>query len=291
MPERNLAGEDRGDRLCLSHSRLTTFLGCQQKYAISHEHKLAPKTLAEPLELGAAFAHATEHGDPEAGYDMIMRETCGIWRANEEVRKKAVIVQAASKAYLLKYGSRERREVAYRLRLRNPQTGEFSERYDVQARLDGLDGNVVIEDKFKTRVPQAIDRQLKLDRQITIQGYLHWRVTGNLVERFNYRITKKPAIRQGKKEALDKFLSRIEEEYSTLPDKYLFEFNPTRTEADYLRVEEELWDWAGQIERVKLGGVYPRNTGYCTEFGGCEFLAVCNREPGWEALYKEKEYR
>jgi hypothetical protein len=112
-----------------------------------------------------------------------------------------------------------------------------------------------------------------------------------MVENVNYRMTLKPAIRQRQNESHDAYLDRIAEEYATRPDHYLVEEVATRSHDDFLRLEQELWEWAEQIRRARRVGVFPRNTGACHDFGGCKYLALCAGEPGAEHQFRVREDR
>lgn len=288
----NLADHGTG-REALSHTRLGVLLACQQKFFWGYERNLEPSVKKASLSMGAAFAHALEHADPLAGFDVVMDEHAALQLEhagdpftvipdNETAETQATIVLAAAGAYLEHYGTTDvQREITMRSRLRNPATGAWSQTFDVQARIDGLakDGRL-IEDKFVGRVDTVTDRRLLLDRQVTLGCYLRWRTTGQLVSEVAYRMTKKPSIRQRQGESHDDYLQRIVSDYLERPEFYLHEFRLTRTEDDFLRLEQELWAWAEQIRAARRDQVFPRNTAACSDFGGCQFLALCTREPG-----------
>lgn len=304
-PERlNLHGQDTG-RDSLSHTRLGVFLACQEKFQWAYEQRLEPAVKKPSLTMGAAFAHALEHGDPQAGHDLILEEHDALTEEHggnpwivvptrQEARRDAVIVRAASRAYLDRYqprGEMTIREWTLRARVRNPATGAYSRTFDVQARVDGVAdlGRTLVEDKFMGRVDQITDRRLLLDRQVTLGCYLLWRCEGIEVEQVSYRITRKPSIKQTQKETLDEYLERVERDYQERPDFYLHEYTLTRTPEDFLRLEQELWRWCEQIRDARRDGVFPRNVAACGDFGGCQFLPLCCREPGASAQFVERE--
>lgn len=295
----NLHGEDTG-REALSHTRLGVLLSCAQKFKWRYEENLEPAVKRAALAMGGAFATALEVGDPQAGFAAIMEQHADLetthagnpWvvvPSDEDAQVDATIVLAASGAYLAHYGHADvEREVTMRSRLRNPETGAWSQTFDVQARIDGLCGDRLIEDKFVGRVDTVTERRLKLDRQVTLGCYLRWRTTGETIREVSYRMTKKPAIKRRQGESHNEYLHRLVRDYQERPDFYLHEFPLTRTEDDFLRLEAELWAWAEQIRQARVRGVFPRNTGACSEFGGCEYLSLCGSEPGAESQFVER---
>jgi hypothetical protein len=48
-----------------------------------------------------------------------------------------------------------------------------------------------------------------------------------------------------------------------------------RTSDDLLRVEEELWSWAQQLQWLRRQSVATRNSTHCADFGGCAYMALC----------------
>lgn len=292
-PERvNLDGTDTGDRDCLSHSRLGVFLSCQEKFNWHYEHRLEPAVKKPALTMGSAFAHALETGDPQAGFNQVIEERDALLLEHsgdpwivipslESAEIDATIVLATAGAYLKRYGTQDvRREVTFRARIRNPQTGAYSRTFDVQARVDGLTPTGLVEDKLVGRIDHVTERKLILDRQVTLGCYMAWRCEGLDIHDVLYRMTKKPAIKRTQKETHDEYLARIVSDYAERPDFYLQEFRLERTPEDFLRLEHELWQWCSQIREARHAGVFPRNTASCSEYGGCKFLGLCTREPG-----------
>lgn len=306
-PEKvNLAGVDTG-RDHLSQSALKTFLTCQQQYSWHYEHQLDPTITKTPLAVGRAFAHALEHGDPDAGATVLLeqaqaeqdRAETSPWIVGpdlNEIQVNATIAREAARCYLTTYGQREQtREVELRARIRNPaRGGRYSQTHDLLARLDALspDYAVLYEDKLVSQIPRAsLAAKVRLDRQVQIETYLVYRTTGVLVREVHYRMTLKPAIRQRQKESFEGYLIRIAEEYATRPDHYLAEEIVTPSLDDFLRLERELWRWAEQIRESRKDGTWPRNTGACHDYGGCRFLPLCAGEPGARHQFVEREAR
>lgn len=301
----NLDGTDTG-RDSLSHTSLGVFLACQQKWNWSREQRLEPAVTATPLAVGRAFADALEHNDPDMG-ERALREHAAVEAARAagnpwltapdqaDVDVQATIVREAARAYLAAYGAHGvTRELAMRVRVRNPAVGgRYSQTADVTGRVDVIsdDLTLVFEDKLRSRIDKALlPKQLRLDRQVTINVYLCWRVHG-VIPRVKYRVTKKPGIKQRQNETLDAYLQRIADDYRDRPDFYLHEEDVERTPMDLLRLEQELWAWSEQLRVARASGVFPRNPDSCDRYGGCAFLAACTREPGWETQFVERPRR
>lgn len=298
----NLHGQDTG-RDALSHTRLGTFLACEERFRWQYIKRLEPAVKPEPLSRGAAFAHALELNNPQAGYDLVMEEQAALveehghnlWislPSEDDALRVATLVRAMSTAYLATYGTQgARREVTLRQVLRNPQTGAASRTFDVQARVDAVAGDLLIEDKTASRIPAFTQQRLKLDRQVTLGCYLLWRCEGIDVRDVSYRITRTPSIKQTQKETLSEYLDRLEHDYAERASWYCQEFELSRTPDDFVRLEQELWDWAAQIRDATRKGVWPRNVSSCAEYQGCRYLALCAREPGAEQQFQVRGER
>jgi PD-(D/E)XK nuclease superfamily len=299
----NLAGENTG-RDHLSHSGLSTLLGCQQRWFWHYEQRMRPAVTKTSLALGRAFAEALDAGDPDHAYHVVTadaereREAAAgspwvLLPAAEDVEVGAQIAREAARCYLGHYGTHDgTRELEMRARIRNPaERGRYSLSHDLLGRVDAadLENAVMVEDKLVGQVNRAtLASRLRLDRQVSIGCYLIWRTTGVEVREVQYRVTVKPAIRRRQGESHDDYLVRIAHEYATRPEHYMVCEPVTRTTEDYLRLEQELWRWAETVRDARRDGVWPRNTGACMDFGGCQFLALCSREPGAELQYRQQ---
>lgn len=237
-----------------------------------------------------------------------------------EHRINEAIVRGASTLYLKKWpgGIGETREVEYRVRLRSPWTGAYSNSYDLLGYADGvldaaqddtpaLDTTLeVIENKLVGRVERAQVLSLPLDRQLALERYGLWRATGRPVVRVWYRYMKKPSIQQrgGRKadksdaETLEEYIERIEADYADRPDFYAHEEDPSFvTTKDLLRIEADLWEIADQMRTLMHNArdgrrhVFDRNTSHCREYGGCQFVPICTGDPDAPSLYQERPPR
>lgn len=299
----NLHGVETG-RDHLSHSSIGSWNACREKYRWSRVERLVPSITRASLSTGRAFADALEHNSPDAGETALRAraaEEAALADGNpwllapavEDIDIQATIAREAARAYLLAYGAhQETREVELRVRIRNPNTGYPSLTHDLVGRVDAVtnDWSRLIEDKLVGKVDHGtVQSRLWLDRQVTIGCYLIWRATGIQVAEINYRHTLKPSIRRRQNESHEEYLQRVADDYVKRPEFYLHEETLTRTPEDFLRLEVELWDWVEQVRTAKRQGVFTRNTGHCRDFGGCEYLALCAREPGAKHQFREKE--
>jgi hypothetical protein len=222
----------------------------------------------------------------------------------------------------------ERREFEFKVQLRSPWTGAYSRTFDLLGYADGLvdpwavsdhpdDRDLapvqmpleIIENKLVGQISAVKVQRLPLDRQLALERYGIWRATGRTVQRVHYRWVKKPSIKQRKgrelkdgsikgAETLDEFCERIAADYEERPDFYLHEEAPQFTTTDdLLRIEADLWEWAEDIRaRMRRASdgrrrVFDRNTSHCSEYAGCQFLAICTGDPDAMSLYQVRPKR
>lgn len=292
--EKNLAGEETG-RAHLSHSSLNAQLACQQLYGYQYVDRIQTISKRPPQRMGAAFALALETADPKAGMAYVAEHSIILSQEDEDrARIEGMIVGAAAREYLAKYGEPKptEREYAYRVRLRNPWTGRYSQTFDLLGYADQLIDHgltfELVEDKLVGSIQDVAVRRLPLDRQLALTCYGVWRATGKAVEEVRYRFTRKPSIKQKKDESIDEFLARLDTDYADRPEFYLREEPLTRTTDDLVRTEAELWMWAQQRRDADRQRVYPRNSSHCHDYGGCAFLPLCTGDPDAPSLYEPK---
>lgn len=227
------------------------------------------------------------------------------------------IVEGASTLYLKRWPTPigETREVEYKVRLRSPWTGAYSNTYDLLGYADGVIDREfgetdhpleLVENKLVGRLDEATILSLPLNRQLALERYGIWRATGRPVTRVWYRWMKKPAIKQrgGRKqdksdaETLTQFCERIVFDYSDRPEFYAIEEDPKFiTTQDLLRVEADLWECAADMRSYLHNGPdgrrrsFPRDTTRCGEYGGCDYLPICTGQPDANALYNVRPKR
>lgn len=291
----NHAGQDTG-RDTLSHTLLTTFLACPQRFDFRYQQRLEAVSRRDALTLGSAFQYGIEHRDPAAGAAQLREhaKTPNDQKAEDKLQADETIVKAAATYYLRRWppDATEARELEYRVRLRSPWTGAYSQTFDLLGYADGVidvgDHLELIENKLVGQLTEQGIKRLKLDRQISLACYGLWRATGKPVRVVHYRMTRKPSIKQRQGERIDEFVDRLEADYAD-PERQAFYGHAEslfRGTDDQLRVEQELWEWARQLRDQRRQRLFPRNTSACLDFGGCEFLPKCLGDPDAHALYR-----
>lgn len=296
----NLAGQTSEElgREYISQSQVSTLLACPQKYGYSYDQGIEPISTPAALSLGKAFQLALEYRDPDVAAHAIFEER-PIRDQDEQDRAEidAAIVTAASRLYLAHYPELEDAtpEYEYRVRLRNPWTGRYSNTFDLLGLADELarenDQPVLVENKLVGQINETSVRRLPLDRQVALACYGVWRATGEAVTQVRYRFTRKPSIRQKKGESVGDFCHRIEADYAGRPDFYLREERWWRSPEDLVRIEAELWEWAEIVRASRKRRLWPRNTSHCHDFGGCSYLPLCLGDADAPSLYQEKQSR
>jgi hypothetical protein len=284
-------------------------------FELHYEERLEPVSRPAALSMGSAFQKAIELQDPERGRSC---STATRWsieaaaltggaaaepphfhtqEAEDKHRINQAIVRAAAALYLRRWPSPvgEAREFEYRVRLRSPWTGRYSQTFDLQGFADGLIDRSdawleLVENKLVGRIDQITVQRLPLDRQLQLGRYGVWRATGRPVNRVHYRWVKKPSIKQRQGETVDEFTDRLAADYEAREDFYSYEPPPSYiTAADLLRIEAELWTWAEQLRALRRQRIYDRNTASCSDFGGCKYVAICSGDPDAEHLYYRRE--
>jgi hypothetical protein len=282
----------------LSNNSIGILLSCPQKYGFSYDARIEPISKSEPLKMGSAFQKGIEAGDPRVAIDAFVKADGAILSQADEDRRRinATICGAAALAYLEQFGSpdSEIREFGFRVRLRNPWTGAYSRTFDLLGFLDALDrdehGHLVnVENKFVGQIGDVQVRKLPLDRQIALGCYGAWRALGEEVTQVRYRFVRKPSIRQKQGESVEEFCERVRADYAARPDFYVKPEDFTRSAADLVRTEAELWEWADKVRRAEKRRLWDRNTAACHEYGGCDFLPICVGDPDAMSLYQRKD--
>lgn len=293
-PDReNLAhlNDEQTGRKHLSHTQLSTALNCLRKYGWSYVENLELIATPKPLALGRAFHKGIELGDPVAGANLLDRPTGDQAEYDKLLIDKAIVACAAG-LYLNRWGAADKREVEYRLRLRSPYTGAYGRTFDLVGAADGVIDHggylELIEDKLVTRVDSVTVKRVKLDRQVSLECYALWRITGKPVRVVRYRWVKKPSIRPKQNESTTAYIARLEADYKARPDFYSEEEQTFRSDDDLLLIEAELWEYAEQMRQATHRGFYPRNTSHCSDYGGCAFIPLCVGDPDARALYRPK---
>lgn len=276
----------------VSYSSLSTLINCARRFEFEKVERLEPIGKSYGQSMGKAFTLALEAGDVRVVDDVLSRDVFN-QQDRDALDTDRAIVKAAATAYLARYGRGDvQREYGYRIRLRSPYTGAYSRTFDLLGYADGVidhgDHLELIEDKFVGRLDTAMVRRVRLDRQVGLEAYALWRITGKPCSVIRYRFTKRPSIKQKQNETAAAFIERVTQDYVERPDFYLHEEVTTRSDDDLLRLEAELWDWVELLRGARRRDFYPRNTTACTQFGQCPFLDLCVMGDQARPLYRER---
>lgn len=234
-----------------------------------------------------------------------------------EFEMEAAKMHIMVECYINRYGHDARRELEFNLPLVGPN-GEVSERYRLGGKIDGIartdimpDGTkmaTLIEDKLVQTIQKAMILRLPLDAQAS--EYICAFIAQGWDAKMLYRHTKWPGInllapKQFKTKAdypgetLAEFEDRLYVDVAEDPGKYFDEQNlyfPKEHLDDY---RAGRWGIAQQIERATdvfrsshtpamLDSTFPMNSSRCWEWGGCEFIPLCTKQPGAEHFYEVK---
>lgn len=290
----NLHDADTG-RDHLSHSSLTVLQACPRKFYLSRVLRLEPIEQSDALSLGSAFQAGVEHRDPQVAASRVLDAARFGLGDMDRAMIHAAIVESACGLYLrLWRDDLEQREFPYRVRLRNPlEGGRYSRTFDLAGVADGVRDHgthlELVENKLVGQISEQKIAALRLDQQITLACYALWRATGKPVREVRYRFVRKPSIKQRQGESVREFCARIREDYATRPDFYAVEQVLFRDADDLMETEAELWEWADALRRYRRTGAWPKVTQSCSDYGRCEFVPLCSRQPDAETLYRVRE--
>jgi hypothetical protein len=209
-------------------------------------------------------------------------------------------VEVMVKLYIWRYGLVPRREVEFYLPLVNPHTGGRSHSFQLGGKMDGLEvvgpkRGRIIEDKFVASIQRPMIERLPLDAQVS--EYVDALMAMGWTADVAYRHTRYPGVNPMKAkafktkdafpgESLEEFAQRLESDVLERPDFYfdqqILAF-PTRHMEDYragrygisrmilnarLLQKTEGWQFA-----------WPQNSSRCSEYGGCDFMPLCEKLP------------
>jgi hypothetical protein len=129
-----------------------------------------------------------------------------------------------------------------------------------------------------------------LDRQVALESYALWRITGKPVRTIRYRFVRKPSIKQKQNETVNAYIERLEADYVERRDDFY-----TEEETDVPLRRRPVADGGRAVgvggaaaQRAPDRGVYARNTDSCGDYGGCAFLPLCLGDPDARSLYRQK---
>jgi len=216
---------------------------------------------------------------------------------DQEIERVKVRVMAG--LYIVRYGLAARREVEFELPLWTI-TGGASKTFRRAGKIDGIEVvrpqvGRVIEDKFVAQIQKAMIDRLPLDAQAT--EYVDALLSKGWGAEVAYRHTRVPGKnplppKQFKTkddypgETLDEFEQRLVEDVNDRPESYFDEqilIFPQVHLADYRSGRSAT---ARMIQDARLRAAhhghqfgFPMNPSRCWEFGGCEYIPLCTKQP------------
>jgi len=288
---------DYDKREPLTYSLMSLLLNCPRAYyyrtVLGYERR---KT--ETLELGTAFHKGIEEGSPSAAVDYLEEEAniYDQYQQNELIVLKAIAHGMVAGA--LKYWDHESEESIpegeFAIPIINPASGHPSRKYYLTGKWDEVkkvDGRWrLTEYKTMGQTPnEAFADKLLLDTQITLYWYAAQRYNDIDIEEIQYRVARKPSIRQRKDETIRDYASRIIEDYRLRPEFYFYEETIYRTSEDLEEFERHLWSTVQLLNTLERGEFWPQNTSRCHLWYGkaCDYMPLCLQEEDAKYLYEQ----
>ncbi len=277
----------------LTHSEMQTRLACPQKWHFRYVEQIVPAVRPTALSIGSALHRSMETGRVEDGLALWDRKAPAPADQSEADRQAndRATVEAMSAGALARWTRNQggRREVQFRVPVINPATGAVSRSFTLAGKVDAIvdvGGEWYIEEyKTGSQINSLYVDRLELDTQITLYMYAAQRMWGITLAGVIYRVARKPSIRQKEKETAAQFRDRLVADYAARPEFYFFEFDLRRAQADLAHFERDLWTETQRMLVDRRLGYHPRNTSWCTQFGGCPYLPICAHRPDAETRY------
>lgn len=280
----------------LTFSRIKARKNCPMAEHIRYDLELVPRNKKKSLGLGSAVHLGLETDD----IDKAVGYFDGVFPDSQEEANELEVQRATVRAMLTgyfarfgKWGEETIRELSFDIPIRNPKTGAVSRSFRLQGKIDAItviDGKMwLVEYKTASQINKGYFDRVSLDEQITLYMYAYRERFGVKPEGVIYRVLKKPTIRQTKKESMEQFCNRLEQDYVDRPDFYFFEQKYYRSENDLKQFEKELWAFTQQYLYEKRNDINCKNASRCLDFGQCEYMPICLGEADLELDYVKKE--
>ncbi len=277
----------------LTYSEMQTRLNCPQRWQFRYVDQIVPRVTHPALPMGSAFHKAIETGDYQKGLDLFDRLSP---QPNDQAHADRIAndratVEAMSRGALAQWTRHQggQREVQFRVPVINPATGATSRSFILAGKIDAIvdvNGEWFLEElKTASQLNTLYVDRLQLDTQVTLYMYAAQRQWDITIAGVIYRVAKKPSIRQTQKETPAQYRERLIADYQIRPEFYFAEFDLRRSQDDLAHFESDLWTETQRMLVDRRLGYHPRNTSYCTQFGGCPYLPLCAHKPDAEALY------
>lgn len=304
----------------LTHSKRRDFNNCRRYYFHKHVQNLTSRMAKAGRRRGTlfgdtifdarAFYDKTGDDSPAAIAAVVqmslqdaLEELTAAGVDERELEVDCAKIWVMVTAYIERYGFESRREVEFYLPLVNPKTGRSSRRFQRGGKIDGvtLMGNKhvrIIEDKFVAQIRKASIEKLPLDAQMSeyVDAFLQKGWTAEV----EYRHTRVPGKnplppKQFKTkddypgETIPEYIDRLRQDVEENPSAY---FDVQYLNFPTILMDEyrlERWQEAQDIITAGKVGSWYKNTERCDDYGGCEFIPLCNQYEDAHALFIKQD--
>lgn len=293
----------------LTNSARATFLNCRKKYQYSYVYGLASRRPSIPFLVGGLFHDALDRCYTE-GFKMdldkekkIAEKACEVAaqvpgltpEESDKIWIQSAIVFGMLSGYSRQWLTQDKA---------NWDIIEMESSFDVELpggwRYRGKTDGIIkakktkriklIEHKTTSRLDAGYVAKLPLDNQIL--GYIWAKNQEKLgITEVVYNVARKPSIRLKQSETLEAFAKRLVDEYLLNTATYFYRETLTFNPDDIDRFRRELFQMVKEIDRAEDEKFYYQNTGQCTQYGPCPFMALCTNGVNEETLpmYRIKE--
>lgn len=278
----------------LTHSSMADFKNCRKKFYYRNELLLAPRLRKASLSLGSAVHKGIETRSISEALQTFSDIFPNSQEESDTIETMKITCNAMLEGYFNQYPAFEdvMTEIQFSLPIINPK-GRTSNSFILQGKADGLvkiDGkNWLVEYKTASVIDKNYIDKLNLDSQLTTYIYALQRFLDLKIEGVIYRILRKPTIRQTKKENAIQFQDRLIQDYKERPEWYFHEEVLYRSQDDLAEFERELWALTQDMLYCQRNDGFYKNTGRCSDWGLCQYSALCLKNPDAMELYETRE--
>jgi hypothetical protein len=285
MPPESIIDEKKGGKMfTLTYTNMAKFKSCPFKFKTSIIDGLRLISVSPQLRVGSAF-----HIYREAGL-AAMEEYFKQFHPSSQEEADNLEIQKTivrSMVSIAPEDAEVEREVEWLNPLINPATGAPSRTFVLGGKADGvLDGSILIEEKTRGGgIGKSDIDKLSIDTQI-LNAIVNLEASGGYsIKEVWYRYYRRPSIRQRQGESVPQYCERVVEDYKQRPEFYFHEERLMFPRNQLEAFRYDLWQVAKAILWMRNYDLWYRNTSYCAEWGGCQFLPLC-RGDDIEGLYK-----
>ncbi|MHB1628183.1 MAG: PD-(D/E)XK nuclease family protein [Bacilli bacterium] len=278
----------------LTNSRIMARQMCPTKEFLQYSERLRPIGVQWALSIGTAWHVGLEAWGKGAGEDAAVQaglETLDwiestdvetMYKLELERARTEVLIRQAVRRFLPR--TMVAVELEFEIPILNPATGKKSRSFTLAGKADGvceIDGELwLLENKSTGLSLEQYRGGYGLSNQLSLYLYAVSRALGKPLAGAVMRTIVKTRVEPRRKggeiiEDWDSYRERLMENYDTEPERFLAEDRVYRSPEELQRFESELWTETLERNWQKRSGTIRRNTGHCSEFGGCPYKAIC----------------